>query len=73
MLISTKIGDIVLSLSYHVETLALLRKKDINNHIEIKLEVDKEDVIKVESKRTCENIKKYNTDLRFQRSIYISN
>lgn len=40
MLISTKIGDIVLSLSYHVETLALLRKKDIDDHIEVKLELD---------------------------------
>ena len=40
MLISTKIGDIVLSLSYHVETVALLRKKDIDDHIEAKLELD---------------------------------
>ena len=43
----------------HVETVALLCRKDINNHIEVKLELDEEDVTKAESKGTYENIKEY--------------
>lgn len=34
-------------------------RKDIDNHIEVKLELDKEDVTKAESKGTYENIKEY--------------
>lgn len=34
----------------HVETVALLCRKDINNHIEVKLELDEEDITKAESK-----------------------
>lgn len=45
--------------SGHVETVALLCRKDIDNHIEVKLELDEEDVIKAESKGTYENIKEY--------------
>ena len=43
----------------HVETVVLLCRKDIDNHIEVKLELDEEDVTKVESKGTYENIKEY--------------
>ena len=43
----------------HVETVALLCRKDIDNHIEVKLELDEEDVTKAESKGTYENIKDY--------------
>ena len=56
----------------HVETVALLCRKDIDNHIEVKLELDEEDITKVESKGTYENIKIIsltNMDLRFQCSI----
>ena len=42
-----------------VESVALLCRKDINNHIEVKLELDEEDVTKAESKGTYENIKEY--------------
>lgn len=42
-----------------VETVALLCRKDIDNHIEVKLELDEEDVTKAESKGTYENIKDY--------------
>lgn len=37
----------------------LLCRKDIDNHIEVKLELDEEDVTKAESKGTYENIKEY--------------
>lgn len=37
-------------------------RKDINNHIEVKLELDEEDITKVESKGTYENIKEYVLD-----------
>lgn len=43
----------------HVETVALLCRKDIDSHIEVKLELDEEDVTKAESKGTYENIKEY--------------
>lgn len=43
----------------HVETVALLCRKDIDNHIEVKLELDEEDVTKAERKGTYENIKEY--------------
>ena len=43
----------------HVETVALLCRKDIDNHIKVKLELDEEDVTKTESKGTYENIKEY--------------
>ena len=46
----------------HVETVALLCRKDIDNHIEVKLELDEEDITKVESKGTYENIKDYILD-----------
>lgn len=46
----------------HVETVALLCRKDINNHIEVKLELDEEDITKAESKGTYENIKEYVLD-----------
>ena len=42
-----------------METVALLCRKDIDNHIEVKSELDEEDVTKAESKGTYENIKKY--------------
>ena len=42
-----------------METVALLCRKDIDNHIEVKLELDEEDVTKAESKGTYENIKEY--------------
>lgn len=45
--------------AHHVETVALLCRKDIDNHIEVKLELDEEDVTKAESKGTYENIKEY--------------
>lgn len=41
----------------HVETVVLLCRKDIDNHIEVKLELDEEDVTKAESKGTYEIIK----------------
>lgn len=34
-------------------------RKDIDNHIEVKLELDEEDVTKAESKGIYENIKEY--------------
>lgn len=34
-------------------------RKDIDNHIKVKLELDEEDVTKAESKGTYENIKEY--------------
>ncbi|EHO83215.1 hypothetical protein HMPREF0380_01438 [Eubacterium infirmum F0142] len=37
-------------------------RKDIDNHIEVKLELDKEDVTKAESKGKYENIKEYILD-----------
>ena len=43
----------------HVEVVALLCRKDIDNHIEVKLELDEEDVTKAERKGTYENIKEY--------------
>ena len=46
----------------HVETVALLCRKDIDNHIKVKLELDEEDVTKAESKGTYENIKEYVLD-----------
>lgn len=46
----------------HVETVALLCRKDIDNHIEVKLELDEEDITKVESKGIYENIKDYILD-----------
>ncbi len=46
----------------HVETVALLCRKDIDNHIEVKLELDEDDVTKAESKGTYENIKEYVLD-----------
>ena len=46
----------------HVETVALLCRKEIDNHIEVKLELDEEDITKVESKGTYENIKDYILD-----------
>lgn len=46
----------------HVETVALLCRKDIDNHIEVKLELEEEDITKVESKGTYENIKDYILD-----------
>lgn len=46
----------------HVEGVALLCRKDINNHIEVKLELDEEDITKAESKGTYENIKEYVLD-----------
>ena len=42
-----------------METVALLCRKDIDNHIKVKLELDEEDVTKAESKGTYENIKEY--------------
>lgn len=45
-----------------METIALLCRKDIDNHIEVKLELDAEDVTKAESKGTYENIKEYVLD-----------
>jgi hypothetical protein len=41
------------------EIVALLCRKDIDNHIEVKLVLDEEDVTKAESKGTYENIKEY--------------
>lgn len=46
----------------HVETVALLCRKDIDSHIEVKLELDEDDVTKAESKGTYENIKEYVLD-----------
>ncbi len=37
-------------------------RKDIDNHIEVKLELDEDDVTKAESKGTYENIKEYVLD-----------
>ena len=45
------------SQTYHVEAVALLCRKDIDSRIEVKLELDEEDVTKTESKGTYENIK----------------
>ena len=45
-----------------METVALLCRKDIDNHIEVKLELDEDDVTKAESKGTYENIKEYVLD-----------
>ncbi len=42
-----------------METVALLYRKDIDNHIEVKLELDEENVTKAERKGTYENIKEY--------------
>ena len=58
-----------------VETVALLCRQDINNHIEIKLELNEEDVTNTESKGTYENIKEYVLDkYGFKASkLYISN
>ncbi|MCI5698634.1 MAG: 23S rRNA (uracil(1939)-C(5))-methyltransferase RlmD [Clostridiales bacterium] len=46
----------------HVETVVLLCRKDIDSHIEVKLELDEDDVTKAESKGTYENIKEYVLD-----------
>ena len=56
------VGDVIktgLDNGVQVETVALLCRKDMNNHIEVKLELDEEDVTKAESKGTYENIKEY--------------
>ncbi len=45
------------SQTYHVEAVALLCRKDIDSRIEVKLELDEEDVTKTGSKGTYENIK----------------
>nr|WP_289844629.1 hypothetical protein [Treponema phagedenis] len=42
-----------------VETVALLCRKDIDSHIEVKLELDEEDVTKAENKATYAEIKEY--------------
>ena len=49
----------ILSVTSHVEAVALLCRKDIDSRIEVKLELDEEDVTKAESKGTYENIKEY--------------
>ena len=54
-----KVKNLLCEKGNTVETVALLCRKDINNHIEVKLELDEEDVTKAESKGTYENIKEY--------------
>ena len=43
--------------THHVEAVALLCRKDIDSRIEVKLELDEEDVTKAENKGTYENTK----------------
>ena len=45
--------------SYHVETVALLSKLDVDKHISVKIELDELDLTSAESKATYEQIKEY--------------
>lgn len=45
--------------TYHVETVVLLSKLDVNQHIKVELEMDELDLTTAESKATYEEIKDF--------------
>lgn len=61
-------------MSSHVETVCLLSKLDVDQHIKVKLEMDELDITAAESKATYEEIKSYVKD-KFDfkvSSLYVS-
>ena len=55
----THSNDIHSILSSHVETVALLSKLDVDNHIDVETELDELDLTSAESKATYAQIKEY--------------
>lgn len=67
-------NDINSVLSSHVETVALLSKLDVDQHIKVKLDMDDLDITASESKATYEEIKDYvlkKNDMKIS-NLYIS-
>ena len=60
--------------TFHVETICLLSKLNVNHHIEVELNLDELDLTDVEKKATYEEIKAYvleNTGLKVS-NLYIA-
>ena len=54
-----KVKDVLPVLSCHVETVCLLSKLNVGQHIEVELQMDELDLTAAESKATYEEIKEY--------------
>ena len=69
-----EVGDCSWPNSAHVETVALLSKLDVDQHIKVKLDMDELDITASESKATYEEIKDYvlkKNDMKVS-NLYIS-